>query len=193
MMGFSVAIRTAMAQAIIDNIDGGAGAGLLEMYAGGRPDTCKSISAMPAHAVSTAYSLGDYVTSGTNYYRADNGGTSAGSAPTFPTNGTTVTDNDITWQDMGVIPVKLGTLTFSDPCGTAAAGVLTFSAITEDTNADASGIAAWARATDSNSVAAADFSAGAIDSGEDIEMNTTNVVQNGPIRANSGSITIGNA
>jgi hypothetical protein len=36
----------------------------------------------------------------------------------------------------------LGTLTFSDPCGTITNGVLTFAAITQDTAADATGTAA---------------------------------------------------
>lgn len=50
-----------------------------------------------------------------HYYRAENSGTSAATAPTWPTDGGTVADNDITWQDMGEIPVLLGTLTLSQP------------------------------------------------------------------------------
>ena len=44
----------------------------------------------------------------------------------------------------------LGTLTFSDPSGsTPSGGVFTASAITQDTSADATGTAAWARIQDS--------------------------------------------
>lgn len=191
--GFSTTIRNACAQARADAIDGGVSAGLLEFYSGGRPDTGKAIAAITAHAVSTAYTSGDYAESGGHYYRADNSGTSGGSAPTFPTDGSTVVDNDITWQDMGLVPVKLGTLTFSDPCGTVANGILTFSAITEDSNADATDVATWARATDSAGVFCLDMGVGGISSGAEIEMNTTSIVLNGPIRATAGTITEGDA
>ena len=39
--------------------------------------------------------------------------------------------------------VLLGTLTFSDPCGSVSAGALTMSAITQDSSADATGTATW--------------------------------------------------
>lgn len=43
----------------------------------------------------------------------------------------------------------LAVLTLSDPCGTVSGDVLTFSAITQDSSADASGTAAAARIKDS--------------------------------------------
>ena len=47
----------------------------------------------------------------------------------------------------------LATLTFSDPAfGAASAGVATASAITSDTNVDATGTAQWARVVDSDGV-----------------------------------------
>ncbi len=57
-------------------------------------------------AVSTAYAVGDVVipaTPNTHWYMATAAGTSAASAPTFPTDGSTVTDGTVTWQDMGLI------------------------------------------------------------------------------------------
>lgn len=53
---------------------------------------------------------------------------------------------EIGTTSMGTV---LAILTFSDPCGTVSAGVLTFSAITSDPSADASGTAAAARIKDS--------------------------------------------
>lgn len=191
--GFSTPVRNGCAQVRADAIDGGAGPGLLPVYSGGRPDTCRDISSLVAHAINTAYTAGDYATGGGHYYRADNSGTSSGSAPTFPTDGSTVIDNDITWQDMGEIPVLLGTLTFSDPCGTVSGGTLTFSAIAEDSSADATAVATWGRGTDSDGVAVVDMDIGLIGSGAQIEMNTTSIVELGPIQATAGSITEGNA
>lgn len=87
----------------------------------------------------------------------------------------------------------LGTLTFSETSGTATAGVLTFNGITEDSEADANGTATWARITDGAGAFVMDVSIGTIGSGEVIEMNTTSIVEGGPIRINSFVITEGNA
>ena len=85
----------------------------------------------------------------------------------------------------------LGTLTFSDPSAPAAEdGVLTFSAITEDASADATGTAAWARIADSNGTAIFDVDVGVGGSGCTIILNTTSIVQGGPIRLTSFTITI---
>ena len=62
-------------------------------------------------AVSTAYAVGDVVvpaTPNSHWYMATVAGTSAGSAPSFPTNGSTVTDGTVTWQDMGLIAYTVG-------------------------------------------------------------------------------------
>lgn len=83
----------------------------------------------------------------------------------------------------------LGTLTFSDPSApNAAGGVLTFSAISEDASADATGVAAWARLTDSNDVAVIDVDVGV--AGATINLNTVNVVLGGAIRLTSATLTI---
>jgi hypothetical protein len=51
----------------------------------------------------TTYMGGAYVkpSSGTHYYKATTSGMSGSSAPTFPTDGTTVTDGTVIWQDAG--------------------------------------------------------------------------------------------
>ena len=88
----------------------------------------------------------------------------------------------------------LGTVTCSDPCAPdASGGVLTFSAFTEDSAADADGTATWARAEDSTGAFVADMSGGESGSGADLIMNTTVIVTGGPIRIDSGTITEGNA
>ncbi len=82
----------------------------------------------------------------------------------------------------------LGTLTFSVACASSiAAGVLTFAAITEDTAADATGTATFARLTDSADLAVIDLDVGT--AGASINLNTTSIVLGGPIRLTSGTIT----
>lgn len=83
----------------------------------------------------------------------------------------------------------LGTLTCSDPCGSVASGVLTFSAITQDSAADATGTATWARITTSAGDAVADVSITTSGGGGDLIMNTVTVVTGGPISCSSLTIT----
>ena len=75
----------------------------------------------------------------------------------------------------------LGTLTCSDPCGTVATKKLTFSAITSDSSADASGVAAWARMADSSGTVVVDVDVSTIGGSGVIQLNTTNIVALGPI------------
>lgn len=85
--------------------------------------------------------------------------------------------------------VLLGTLTCSDPCGSVSSGVLTFSAITQDAAADATGTATWARITESGGAAIADVSITTSGGGGDLIMNTVTVVTGGPISCSSLTIT----
>lgn len=89
--------------------------------------------------------------------------------------------------------VKLGTLTCSDPAATQTAGVITFSSITQDSAADASGTAAWAFIKDSTGavVNAVDVTNTAGDGL--IKVNTTTVVAGGPIAITSLTLTVGGA
>lgn len=128
----SAAAANALAQVIADLINGGAGAGYIEIYGDTIPAT-----------VATA----------------------------------------ITTQTL------LGTLTFSNPCesGAPVAGLLTFSAITQDPSANATDIATWARIYDSAATAIIDVNVGASGSGAPIELNTTSIVAGGPIVVNSAT------
>lgn len=85
----------------------------------------------------------------------------------------------------------LGTVTCSDPAaGAPAGGTLTFSAITEDTAADASGTATWCRVADSAGNTVLDGDVGAEGSGAFCELNTTAIVQDGPIRISSAALSV---
>jgi hypothetical protein len=82
----------------------------------------------------------------------------------------------------------LGTLTFTDPSAPAASsGVLTFSAITQDTSADATGTATWARIADSTGATVFDCDVGT--SGATLNLNTTSIVAGGPIQVSSFTLT----
>lgn len=55
-----------------------------------------------AHAVSHAYVLGDWILVSTHVYECTTAGTSAGTAPTWKTDGTATTDGTVVWADRGV-------------------------------------------------------------------------------------------
>lgn len=83
---------------------------------------------------------------------------------------------------------KLGTLTGASPFAPGASGgVLTAGTITQDTAADATGTATWARLKTSGGTAIIDLSVGA--SGCDINLNTASIVLGGPIQMSSLTIT----
>lgn len=88
--------------------------------------------------------------------------------------------------------VLLGTLTFSDPSGTLADGIVTFAPISQDNAADNSGIAAWARAFNSDGDAIADYDVSDLLGTGAIKLNTVNIVAGGPIRVAAFTIRIGN-
>lgn len=72
----------------------------------------------------------------------------------------------------------------------AAAGVLTFNAITQDASADATGTATWGRVTTSGGTFVIDFSIST--SGSDMNMTTTAIVATQPVSCSSFVITEGN-
>lgn len=86
--------------------------------------------------------------------------------------------------------VLLGTLTCSDPVGSVASRALTFGAITDDAAADVGGSAGFVRLLDGDGVARADLDCGVDGSGAAVIMNTTTVVQGGPIKVTSLTITL---
>lgn len=86
--------------------------------------------------------------------------------------------------------ILLGTLTLSDPAGNVSGRNLVFSPITQDSSADATGVATWARLADSNGVAVIDVDVSNVGGGAFLQMNTTSVVMNGPILISSMTITV---
>lgn len=86
---------------------------------------------------------------------------------------------------------KLGTLTLSDPSGTVDAGILTFAPITQDSAADATGTATWARLFDSTGAAVCDLDVTNEAGSGAIKLNTVAIGAGGPILMNSLVITVG--
>lgn len=84
----------------------------------------------------------------------------------------------------------LGTLTFSDPAGVVAGGVLTMSAITQDAAADATGTATWATVEDSNGLSVFDIDVTNTGGGGTLQLNTVNIVSGGPILVTSFVINV---
>ena len=88
----------------------------------------------------------------------------------------------------------LGTLTFSKPCAASIDnGVLTFAAIAQDTAADNNGTATWARVANGDGGYVMDMDVSNNSGSGDIKLNSTDIIQGGPISVISASITEGNA
>ena len=85
----------------------------------------------------------------------------------------------------------LATLTCSDPSASnASSGTSTLSAITEDSAADATGTATFARIETSTGTTIFDCDVSATGGGGTIELNTTSIVTGGPVRITSFTISI---
>ena len=84
----------------------------------------------------------------------------------------------------------LGTCTCSDPCGVSATGTLTFSAITQDSAADNSGTAAWARCTNSTGTVVKDHDITVVGGGGALQIVSTTIVAGGPIAFTSLTETL---
>lgn len=101
---------------------------------------------------------------------------------TQPATGAAVTDQTL-----------LGMVTFSKPCAASiTGGVLTFDDIT-GSNAVADGIATWVRVYDGDDVFVLDMDVGGPGDGASVTLNTTFVVEDGPISVVSAVIIEGNA
>lgn len=84
----------------------------------------------------------------------------------------------------------LAVLTCSDPCGSVASGVLTFSAITDDASADATGTAAEARIKDSAAtIVVSGLTVGT--AGSDINLDSVSITAGQTVSLTSGSLTHG--
>lgn len=92
----------------------------------------------------------------------------------------------------GAATTLLAELTCTDPAAAAAAaGVLTFSSITADSSANATGTATWFRMVDSAGTFVLDGAVGT--SGSDLNLTTTSIVATQPVSITSATITAGNA
>ena len=92
----------------------------------------------------------------------------------------------------GTATTLLAELTCSDPSASApASGVLTFSTITQDASANATGTATWFRMVDS--VATFVMDGNVSTSGSDLNLTTTSIVATQPVSISSATITAGNA
>lgn len=90
-----------------------------------------------------------------------------------------------------IVDTLLGTVTLSDPSATQSNGVLTFGAITEDSEADATGNAGWARLLNGDGDEVAYFTVSDSTGTGDIKMNTVAIVAGGPIRVRSMVVSMG--
>lgn len=83
----------------------------------------------------------------------------------------------------------LATLTFSDPAfGAAAAGVITASAITQDSSADATGTVTWARIADSDGNTV--FDCDVATSSATITIDNSSIVTGAPVSITAFTITM---
>ncbi len=88
---------------------------------------------------------------------------------------------------------KLGTLTFAQPAGTVSAGILTFTVLSDDSNADADGDTAWVRINDGNGDWVIDADA-TLNSGDGfVRMPILAVYAGGVIRITGGTLVEGNS
>lgn len=94
----------------------------------------------------------------------------------------------------GTATTLLGQLTLGSPMAPAAsAGVLTLNAITQDSSADATGTASWARIVKSDGTThVTDMSVTATGGGGDLQLNSVSIAAGGPIQVTSATITEGN-
>lgn len=92
----------------------------------------------------------------------------------------------------GTATTLLAELTFTDPCApSASGGVLTFSAITADSSANATGTATWYRNVDSTGTCCVDGNVGT--AGSDCNLNSTSINTGVQVAVSSYTLTDGNA
>lgn len=91
----------------------------------------------------------------------------------------------------GAATTLLAELPLSATAGTVSGQVLTMSAITTDSSANATGTASWFRVTTSGGTPVIDGNVGT--SGSDLNLNTTSIVIAGSVAISSFTITEANA
>jgi len=90
-----------------------------------------------------------------------------------------------------VTSTLLATLALTPTVATEANGVITFDAITEDSAADATATAAWARILDRDEVESVYLTVSAIDAGGEVQLNSVDLVAGVSVSISSGVITVG--
>lgn len=94
----------------------------------------------------------------------------------------------------GTATTLLAELTCSSTLGTVSGGVLTFNSITQDSSADASGTATWARLSTSGGTWVMDCTVSATGGAGELQMPTTTVTSGLPVTmSGTNTITAGNA
>jgi len=87
----------------------------------------------------------------------------------------------------------LAELAMTNAAATQSNGVITLETITNDSSANATGTAGWARIIDRDGAEVIYLTVGATGSGADLELNTTSITSGGPVAITSGTITVGGA
>lgn len=91
----------------------------------------------------------------------------------------------------GTATTLLAELALSATAGTTSNGVLTFSTITQDSSANATGTATWFRVVTSGGTFVIDGNVAA--SASDLNLTSTSIVATQPVSVTSATITDGNA
>lgn len=90
----------------------------------------------------------------------------------------------------GTTQILLAELTLSNPAGVVSGRTLTFGAVTQDSSANATNTASWARLKSGAGTAVIDVDVSNVGGGAFLQMNTTSITVNGPVLISSMAITI---
>lgn len=85
----------------------------------------------------------------------------------------------------------LAELAMTNAAATQAGGVVTLDTITNDSSANASGTAGWARVLDRDGAEVIYLTVSVSGGGGDLELNTVSITSGSPVAITSGTITVG--
>ncbi len=85
----------------------------------------------------------------------------------------------------------LAELAMTNAAATQAGGVVTLDTITNDSSANASGTAGWARILDRDGAEVIYLTVSGSGGGGDLELNTVSITSGSPVAITSGTITVG--
>lgn len=134
------------------------------------------------------FNLADNVrtTRATDIINAINAGTGTGSMQVYTADKPATKGAVITTQTL------LGTLGFAEPAGTVTDGVATYNVMTDDSNADADGIANWTRILDGDGNFVADMTITDENGAGPVKMKSLQVYEGGILHITSFVLTEGN-